>query len=111
MAKLRTTIEINTGGLEDYEVPVEVEYSYRAGCSATYERPGEADTVTLEKITVIEASGDTYGADWLVTLLEADDELLNLCAQDWCERQAYAEEQAAEARLEAAYMLRGDPDA
>lgn len=98
MAKLRTTIQINTGGLDDYEVPVEVEYTYRAGCSATYERPGEADTIVLDNITVIEASGDTYGADWLVTLLEADDELLTLCAQDWVERADYAAEQAADAR-------------
>jgi hypothetical protein len=106
MAKLRTTIEISTGGLDDYEVPVEVEYTFRAGCSQTYERPGEADTVTLDKITVIEASGDTYGADWLVTLLEADDELLALCAQDWLERQDYAAEQAAEARAEEAWLER-----
>lgn len=107
MAKLRTTIEISTGGWDEYDVPVEVEYTFRAGCSSTYERPGEADTVTLNKITVIEANGDTYGADWLVTLLEDDDELLALCAQDWLDCQSAAEEYRAEARREEALLAKG----
>lgn len=106
MAKLRTTIEINTGGLSDYEVPVEIEYTFRAGCSQTYTRPGEADTVTLDMITVIEASGNRIPADWLVTLLEDDEELLALCGQDWIEARDYAAEQAAEARREESWLDR-----
>ena len=111
MAKLRTTIEINTGGLDDYEVPVEVEFTYRAGCSATYTRPGEADTVTIDKIVVIDATGKRHDADWLVALLEADEELLALCGQDWIEARDYAAEQAAEARHEAAWLERQRDDA
>lgn len=107
MGKLRTTIEINHGGFQEYEVPVEVEYTFRAGCSATYERPGEADTVDINKITVIEANGNRIEADWLVGLLEADDELLALCGQDWIERREYAADQAADARREEAWLERG----
>jgi hypothetical protein len=106
MAQLRTTIEISFGGFQEYEVPVEVEYTFRAGCSQTYEQPGEADTVTLDKIKVIEAGGNRIVADWLVELLEADDELLALCAQDWLERADYAAEQAADARREESWLNR-----
>lgn len=97
MTKLRTTIEISTGGLDDYSVPVEIEYRYIAGCSATYTKPGEADTVQIEAITVIEANGDRYGADWLIGILEDDAELLGMIGLDWNERREYALEQRADA--------------
>lgn len=109
MSKLRTTIAISTYGFrdEDYDVQIEVEYTYQAGCSATYTKPGEADTVTLNKCAVIDAAGKPHDAEWLVGLLEADAEILALCGQDWAERRDYAAEQAAEARREEAWLEHG----
>jgi hypothetical protein len=108
MGNLRTTILVNTGALggDEYDVPVEVQYTYRAGCSATYTKPGEADTVSLDRITIIEADGSRAGADWLIGILENDDEILAQCGQDWAERQDYAAGQAADARREDAWLAR-----
>lgn len=100
MARLRTTIEINTGGLDDYSVPVEIAYSFRPGFQATYTQPGEADTVSLEGITVIDSAGGRHGADWLIGILENDEELLSLCALDHEEGRIAAEEYRAEAARE-----------
>lgn len=105
MATLRTTLELNTGGLDDYSVPVEVAYSVYPGCSATSLTPAEEASATLESIVVIEANGTRVNADWLVGILECDEELLNLCLLDWQEDRIAAEEYRAEARREDA-MLR-----
>lgn len=105
MATLRTTLELNTGGLDDYSIPVEIGYSVYSGCAQTSLTPAELASVTLESITVIEADGTRVKADWLVGILECDEELLNLCMLDWQEDRIAAEEYRAEARREDA-MLR-----
>lgn len=106
MRKFRTTIELNTGGLEDYSVPVEIVYSVCPGFpKATSVSPPEEATAVLESITVIEANGNRVKADWLIGILECDEELLNLCLLDWQEDEIAAEEYRAESRREDA-MLR-----
>lgn len=105
MNKLRTTLELNTGGLSDYSIPVEVAYSVYPGCAQTSVTPAEEAAATIEGITVIEANGTRITADWLVGVLECDEELLNLCLLDWREDRIAAEEYRAEARREDA-MLR-----
>ncbi|MBO9602578.1 MAG: hypothetical protein J7496_08730 [Novosphingobium sp.] len=107
---LRTEIEINTGGFQDYSVPVVIDYTYQAGCSATYTQPGEADTVSLNSIKVIDAAGKSHDSDWLIDLLCDDDELLSLCALDWQEAQQDAAEYRAEARREDAELERWERD-
>lgn len=96
MRKLRTTIEINTGGLEDYSQPVEVHYSVYAGYAGSSTEPPEAASATIHSIYAVDADGGKYHADWLVSLLESDEELLNLCLLDDAERHAAAMEQRAE---------------
>jgi hypothetical protein len=103
MSKIRTTINLSLGvfNAAEHEAEIEVTYSIQRGCAQTYTRPGEDDTATIEAITVIEAGGDTYGADWLIGLLEDDGELLAMCLQDATDRAIDAEESRAEARRDA----------
>jgi hypothetical protein len=108
MNKLRTTLELNTGGLADYSIPVEVAYSVYPGCAQTSMTPAEDAAATIESITVIEADGTRVNADWLVGLLECDEELLNLCMLDWNEDRIAAEEARAEALREERMLAGSD---
>lgn len=100
MNKLRTTLELSTGGLDDYSLPVEIAYSVYPGCAQTQVSPAEPASATIESITVIEADGTRVKADWLVGILECDDELMSLCLLDWREDCIAQEEYRAEARRE-----------
>lgn len=102
MSKIRTTLNFSAAArnADEHEVEVEITYTVHHGCQATYTQPGEDDSVLLNSVTVIEANGDTYGADWLVGLLEDDDEIDALCLADWHESRIAAEEYRAEARRE-----------
>ena len=99
MSILRTTIDIHTGGLTDYEAEVRIEYSHYAGCGPTREHPGDDPETEILKIEV--KDGDKWvDQNWLHTLLAEDEELLGLCALDWCEDQEVAAEYKADARAE-----------
>lgn len=102
MSKIRTTINLSLGvhNAAEYEAEIEVAYTFRPGCQQTYTQPGEADTVDITGITVIEKGGDTYGADWLIDLIGEDEDLHVMCLQDATERAIDAEESRAEARRE-----------
>jgi hypothetical protein len=111
MSKIRTTINLSlaTFSAGEYEAEIEVDYTFRRGCQQTYTQPGEADTVDITGITVIEKGGDTYGADWLIDLIGEDEDLHFMCLQDATERAIDAEEYRAEARAELLAEERWEP--
>lgn len=96
MRTVRTTIDLNTGGLEDYEVEIEIAYTVYPGCRATSLTPAEEPTATIGAIVVI-AGGKHYAADWLADMLSDDEELLGFCLLDWEEDRAAQAEYRAEA--------------
>ncbi len=100
--KIRTTINLSlpVHNAAEYEAEIEVTYSVTPGRAQTYGQPGEDATAEITGITVIEKNGDTYGADWLIGLLEGDEELQALCLEDAAHNAIDAEEYRAEARRE-----------
>lgn len=106
-SNLRTTIDISTGGLSDYELEIEIEYSVYPGCAQTFLTPAEPASATIKKIRV--PGGPTsYWTDsgFLGDLLQDDEELLNLCLLDWQESRIAAEDDRADAMREEQMLRR-----
>lgn len=98
MGKLRVILNIAAAvhNAAEHEVEIEITYSVQRGCTATQTQPGEADSVSISAIAVVD--GDKRpDADWLIGLLEDDEDIQAECLADWHDDQAAAEEYRADA--------------
>ena len=99
MSVLHTTVEI-VSCLAEYDLPVDVEYTYHPGRSQTSVDPAEPASCEITGVAVVDAAGTRHPAPWLCDLLSDDEEMLSLCELDADERAMNAADDRADAARE-----------